>query len=265
AVIVIGSAAFASTAYHAAIYVVVGDPSIYLGLGLIACVSYCFIMNYLGMYELAEMLRRDRDTLRTGLSWAATVLFLTVVLFVVKAGGEVSRGAVASFAVMAGAGLLVWRRTAVRMLQFGLLNAMVRGRRVLVIGTQHELGQYDTRDLVAGFGLEEVERVVLPPAEVDGSLRRLKALVDEGLETARQRRADEIVLVLPWTNTVQIEAALERIRTSPLPVRLLPDRAIATILRRQSSGSPRDGFTIEVQRAPLSTFECATKRVMDIV
>ncbi|HEX3497025.1 MAG TPA: exopolysaccharide biosynthesis polyprenyl glycosylphosphotransferase [Methylocella sp.] len=61
------------------------------------------------------------------------------------------------------------------------------------------------------------------------------------------------------------ETIRSRVRESPLPVRLLPDHNITTPLGRR--GLSADGLSLPVtrQRAPLSAFERAVKRTLDVV
>jgi len=47
-------------------------------------------------------------------------------------------------------------------------------------------------------------------------------------------------------------------------VRLLPDRAVSTVLRHQSS-MPQRLYMVEVQPAPLSVFDRLTKRLLDVI
>jgi exopolysaccharide biosynthesis polyprenyl glycosylphosphotransferase len=56
---------------------------------------------------------------------------------------------------------------------------------------------------------------------------------------------------------------LDWLRVVPLPVRLLPDCAVSTILRRQTS-TPQFSYLIEVQRTPLTALERSAKRLMDV-
>jgi undecaprenyl-phosphate galactose phosphotransferase/putative colanic acid biosynthesis UDP-glucose lipid carrier transferase len=76
--------------------------------------------------------------------------------------------------------------------------------------------------------------------------------------------AEVIVLALPWSDPAQIEQLADHLRSVPLPVRLLPDRAVSTVLRRQN-WSLRRSYMVEVQRAPLKLAERLVKRLTDLV
>jgi len=53
------------------------------------------------------------------------------------------------------------------------------------------------------------------------------------------------------------------LRVIPLPVRLLPDCAVSTVLRHQTS-MPQRLYMVEVQPAPLSVFDRLAKRLLDV-
>jgi Undecaprenyl-phosphate glucose phosphotransferase len=89
-------------------------------------------------------------------------------------------------------------------------------------------------------------------------------VLEQALEVGRQGGASEIVLALAWSDTRQIELYREALRASPLPVQLLPDRRIRNFAFNPSF-QVRSSFSVEVQRAPLSPIEKASKRALDIV
>ncbi|MFK9227150.1 hypothetical protein ACJEJD_24745, partial [Escherichia coli] len=60
----------------------------------------------------------------------------------------------------------------------------------------------------------------------------------------------------------QLAFVRDRLRRIPLPVRLLPDRSIQTVLEYRSWG-PRELPLVEIQRAPLSNSERFSKGVVD--
>jgi undecaprenyl-phosphate galactose phosphotransferase/putative colanic acid biosynthesis UDP-glucose lipid carrier transferase len=140
----------------------------------------------------------------------------------------------------------------------------IRGRRVLVIGTQSELTQFGSRDLLVRFGLDEVERIVLPRDELSSrSSAQQKLHMETVLQRIRQCSIQEIILAVSWSEPSDIELLLDRLRVVPLPVRLLPDRAVSAILRRQTS-KQQLAYTIEMQRTPLGRLECWAKRLLDV-
>jgi undecaprenyl-phosphate galactose phosphotransferase/putative colanic acid biosynthesis UDP-glucose lipid carrier transferase len=261
AVIIVAAGALGAILYQSAASNSIGDAHIYVGLGLVASLTYAVAAHRLGLYRLNELLERERDHGRVGASWGLAILLLAVILFLFKSGAEVSRGSIICFSLLGGVGLVLSRRAAKQRLRSALLAGAIRGRRAILIGTQHELAQFARRDLLVRFGLDEVERVVLPRNEAFSGL--LAAATETALQRVRATPAQEIVLALSWSNTADVELLLDRLRVVPLPVRLLPDRAVSTILSRQTS-TPQQRYMVELQRTPLTTLERGAKRIIDI-
>ena len=87
--------------------------------------------------------------------------------------------------------------------------------------------------------------------------------LDSALAVARERGADEIVLALPWNETRKLELIRDRLRVSPIPVQLLPDRRVRSLIENPSF-RVRNSLSIEIQRGPLSRWEQTSKRLVDI-
>lgn len=265
ALIIVAAGALGGVLYHAAFNGGVGDPRVFAGLGLVASLTYALAAHWLGLYRLNELLGPDDDSGRVWTSWTLAILVLAIILFLFKAGEEASRGSVIFLFVFGAIGLILLRRAAKRGLRSSLMAGAIRGRRAIVIGTQNELAQFARRDLLVGFGLDEVDRVVLPRNEIaTSSSGSVKFHAEEVLKRVREASAEEIVLALSWSDADEIEPLLDRLRVVPLPVRLLPDRAVSTVLRRQTS-VPQRLYVVEVQRTPLSALERVAKRVLDVV
>ncbi|MBK5960240.1 undecaprenyl-phosphate glucose phosphotransferase [Rhodoplanes elegans] len=250
--------------YHLVANGQVGDMDAYAGLGLVACVTYALAGYHFDIYRLTNLLQRHRDYVRVLTSWSLAVLAFVVVLFLFKIGAQVSRGGVVGAAMVGAVALVAWRRLAKRSLRLALVRGTILGRRALLVGTADELAHLGTRDLLVTFGAEEVDRVALPilvNRSVVSPVQR--AAVAQAIERSRATSIEEVLFVLPWTNLAQIEFVSERFRVSPLPVRLIPDRAVRTVLRRQTLGT-RQCLLVDLQRGPLSKVERGMKRLLDI-
>ena len=81
---------------------------------------------------------------------------------------------------------------------------------------------------------------------------------------ARANYAEQVLLALRWVDTSRTDFVCERLRALPLPVFLLPDRSVSSILSR-SSWELRVLTPIEVQRAPLSQRDLIVKRFFDVM
>jgi undecaprenyl-phosphate galactose phosphotransferase/putative colanic acid biosynthesis UDP-glucose lipid carrier transferase len=266
ALTIVAAGALGGVLYQLAVTGGIGNAGAYAGLGLAASLTYAPAAHLLGLYRLSELLEpaQDNGRGRVWTSWGLALLVLAVVLFLFKAGAEASRGAVVCLSVLGGAGLVLSRRAAKLQLRSALMAGAIRGRRAILIGTQNELAQFGQLDLLVKFGLDEVDRVVLPRNDVSNLSSGLQKVQTEAvLRRVREVAAEEIILALPWSHTADVQLLLDCLRVVPLPVRLLPDRAVSTILHRQTS-TPQRSYLIEVQRTPLTTLERFAKRLLDV-
>lgn len=162
--IIVAAGAIGGIAYQRALGGT-ADGSFYAGLGLVASFAYVLVAHFLGLYRLNQLLDDELDGGRVLAGWCLAALVLAVVLFLFKSGGDASRGSVVCLFAIGGAGLLVARWLGKRRLRSALVAGTIRGRRVVVFGTQGELAQFGRSDLLARFGLHEVERIILPRNE----------------------------------------------------------------------------------------------------
>ncbi|OAF02709.1 hypothetical protein AYJ54_25890 [Bradyrhizobium centrolobii] len=263
--LIVAAGAVGGMIYQRAVGGNVGDAGFYAGLGLVASLAYVLVAHFLGLYRLNLLLEDERDGGRVWASWCLAALVLAVLLFLFKSGGDASRGAVVCFFAIGGATLLLTRWLGKRCLRSALVAGTIRGRRAVVIGTQAELAQFARGDLLTRFGLDEAERIALPRNEVPRLSSPNAVQHDEALmKRIRDAAAEEIVLALSWSSPQDIEAVLDQLRVIPLPVRLLPDRAVSTVLRRQTS-MPQRLYMVEVQPTPLSTLDRLAKRLLDMI
>lgn len=263
-IVIVAAGGFGGIIYQKAISGSIGDAGVYAGLGLVASLAYVLVAHWLGLYRLDELLKQGADSGQVWMSWALAILVLAVFLFLFKFGAGASRGSVVCLFVLAGAGLVPSRSLAKRCLRAALMAGPIRGRRAIVIGTRSELAQLARQDLMDRFGLDEVARVVLPPNDgANPSSGLQKRHADAALQRVRETSAEEIVLALSWSRPEDIELLTERLRLVPLQVRLLPDRAMSTVLHRQASLLQRS-YMVELQRTPLSALERGAKRLLDV-
>jgi Undecaprenyl-phosphate glucose phosphotransferase len=264
AVLIVGASVIGGAAYQAAVNNPIGELTQYVACGLIGSVAYALAAYRSELYRLPGLLLRRRDYPWVAAGWLWAVLVVSVVLFLFKRGADVSRGSVISFSMLGSVSLLAWRAAFKSFLRRALDRGAIHGRRIVLLGTDEELAVVRRGDLMAQSGLDEMGRVPLPKSD-SADLQRLQMeAVTQTLEQARRTSAEEIVLALPWGNKTQLEFLRERLRLTPLPVRLLPDRSVQSIL---SHHTPRTQHVmqIEIQRAPLSASERIAKRAVDML
>ncbi|WP_271565132.1 undecaprenyl-phosphate glucose phosphotransferase [Bradyrhizobium sp. CCBAU 11386] len=237
-----------------------------LGAGIIAALLYVLIGQAGGFYELRVALsKRQRDAGRIIAQWSMVSLSLTLLAFLMKTGAVFSRGSIVCFGLLALVLLLACRRFSKDQVASAVADGQVQGRRAIVIGTREELAALGVEELLERFGLTEVGRVVFSSDRNSGfaMTEHESSSLEDALAIGRERGVDEIVLALPWTDTRKLELVRDRLRISPLPVQLVPDRRIRA-LAENPSFRLRSSWSIEIQRGPLSRAEQLSKRLVDI-
>lgn len=262
-VVLVSASLAGGVSYHWMLGYPFNDAALYAAYGLIASLAYALAAHRWELYRLRLLVQQKRDYARVVGCWLWAILVVSVVLFLLKQGSEVSRGSIVCFAVLASLSLLSWRAALKHSLRRAMSRGAIHGRRVVVLGCAEELEVIGNGDLMILCGLDEVARITVPSTNGMLSQANYRA-VDAAIDRACKTSAEEVILAFPWGDKAQLEFVRERLRRSPLPVRLLPDRSVQTILEYRSWG-PRELPLVELQRAPLSATERFTKSVVDVL
>ena len=154
----------------------------------------------------------------------------------------------------------VFAKAARALLSTGSLD----GRRVVTIGEPAELLGLSASFLLRYWGLREVFRVAVATTRGRRS-SEVPAGLDGALAAAREHGAEEFLLALPWGSQELLDTIRSRLRESPLPVRLLPDHNIRTLLGQRGLSADGLSLPVTIQWAPLTAFERSVKRTLDVV
>ena len=255
--ILVASSIAAGLAYHLVAFPnFIPEIEVLAGIGVLAAAFYILVARAFGLYEFQCLLDAGMFMGRIIGSWALSVLLLSLCLFLLKVGASSSRGAVISFALLGAFAIACERAMMGAFLRRAMRDETLTGRRAVVAGEAEELYALTSRKLFARYGLMEVGRITLRNNLAKDELEAL-------LNLTRSRSAEEIVLALSWENKEQLAAVRHHLRLSPLPVRLLPDRTVGSLMNLSGGINPH--FAIELQRHPLTMAERAIKRLFDIV
>jgi putative colanic acid biosysnthesis UDP-glucose lipid carrier transferase len=243
-----------------------GYGDISLGAGVVAGVFFVFQAKIFDLYKLASLMNPGRCVSRIMVAWIVSILLVTALLFLFRIGAVFSRGAVSCFAASALVVLCLARLLAARALRELIAREAISGRGAVVIGEEAEMAQLGAPGLLMHFGLKELARFTVGGG---AGLETLSAQeltqLDYAVAVARERRAEELVIALDWSRADLIRGIEERLRMSPLPVRLLPDRVVRSVLERNSSSAFSPLPSVELQRAPFTRPERLVKRACDVM
>jgi undecaprenyl-phosphate galactose phosphotransferase/putative colanic acid biosynthesis UDP-glucose lipid carrier transferase len=264
-VMIVAASVAAGVGYHLLVLGNTGDVRAFAGIGGHTALLFVLLAKSRGMYRPTALLWAS-EWRRVTAGWAAVVLAMVSFLFLLKIGGSYSRGATVGFGGL-GLGLLLLSRAIVaNRLRSALAHGRVAGKRAIMVGEREELDGRTGGDLLRKYAIREVGRFELPhgtgedPRVRDDSLAVLRAAIGK----ARDAEADVVLLALRWTDKDRYNLVREQLRELPIPVVLLPDRSVRSILSQPMAEMGPD-IAVQVQRAPLGATELAIKRASDVV
>ncbi|GLH76772.1 undecaprenyl-phosphate glucose phosphotransferase [Bradyrhizobium sp. SSBR45G] len=262
--VVFGASLTAGYVYHVTYYGVFQKFESFVGIGIFAAVLHMFIAKSQGLYDAPVLAGLDRRWSRLICGWLLVVLFLILILFLLKAGAEVSRGSMIVFGFIGCAALVTGRAIFERPLRKAIDKGVLATRRAVVIGSPDELSRLRPVDLLKKYGLSEVHRAFLSGTDSGDVAVDDATAAQAVIQRARELKVDEIVLALRWSDEARIYRMCELFRVSPLPIHLLPDQTAEQFLSLPILATgPLP--TVEMQRAPLSRVERGCKRGFDVM
>lgn len=230
-----------------------------LAVGFHSGVLFVLFANSRSLYHVRQMAAvSTANQLRSvAACWMMMFCGLSMLLFLLKAAENYSRGATLIFGATSLGFLLVARVCSIGRVRQSLQAGEVTLRAVVIC----DESQLPTLKRLKLREVREVARIILPPAaEVDSGV----ATLDRAIARARQLRAEAIFLALPWKQRHRRTWICERLRVLPLPIMLLPDGAAGPLLSHpvREIGSQA---VLELSRAPRSQGELSAKRFCDII
>jgi Undecaprenyl-phosphate glucose phosphotransferase len=243
--------------YETGMHVDLGKP---LGLAALVSVLFCLTLNTQGMYKPTELLRWKQQMRSVFGTWVIIFLLLSGVVFALKVGASFSRGTNMLFVGLGLTFLVANRLTLRHVLTVGLADRRFSGRKVILISDPGQVEQALEQTLYAA-GLDVTGQFALPHPGVSSA--PVKRLTTSVIEHIRGTDIEEIIVAADPNRWSELPALAAELRLLPFPITFMPHGSAADVFRRPS----RDiGGTIcvELQRGPLSRFEHAIKRTVDV-
>jgi Undecaprenyl-phosphate glucose phosphotransferase len=266
-IIIVGSSILSGFAYHRWMLGGTGDLETSLAVGLLVAVNFTTILVARGSYKPLNLISLQGRIRETTAIWFVVFALLFAIVFSLKVGANLSRGATAAFMVAGLILLVAWRAALSSYLAKALARGSFSERRVVVIGEPEEIDTSEGLHRLRRCGYRPIES--FPVLDTDFETRkgmspRLRSVLDQVIRTAQSGRAEEILLAIRWDQRHLVDSIVTALRIVPIPIRLAPDRTIAGLLHqpRTEIGST---WVVDLHRGPLTWSECAIKRVFDIV
>jgi Undecaprenyl-phosphate glucose phosphotransferase len=237
------------------------DQEAPIGAGMIVATVFVAISCFQGVYEGNRLLNGIWQARKTVLIWALSLTILAIVAFLLKSSANLSRGTIMLFAftglLSVAAHRIFWR---VGMTSTFAKDHLINRRIMLLSLSPPDFTSHPFKDLGKN-GFRVVRNFIFDVTGNDrsGLERQLLAAVQE----SRAARVDEFLIAINYDQLPMLPVLCQFLRQTPLPIRLLPDPTIADLVSRALVPAGAT-VAIEIQRIPLSLFERAQKRCLDL-
>jgi Undecaprenyl-phosphate glucose phosphotransferase len=254
-----------SLAYQWATKGEVANIADFAGVGIIVAVNFAAVMVARRNYRLKHLILCDRQARDTILIWSGVSGMLAVVGFSMKISAEFSRGSTILFFVCGLATLLCWRYFVANLISISLANGSFATKQIIVIAEQGQ--NISSRSLIElrSCGYHPVATCLVSKEEISalGITRSLHSKLADVVQVARERRIEEIYLIVNWRHHRAIDGILDALAVLPISVHLIPDDSAARFMNYPIANIGNT-WTAELRRAPLSNAERAAKRCFDL-
>ncbi len=240
-----------------------GHPGEYarnFGLGVAVAALFSTSAHARGLHPGSRPQRPTSEIREVVLIWTAVFLCLSVVALALSAGDMFPRKAIILFFVVGLSGI-IFLRSGTKRLYASLARSDVLAKPQVVVVQSDERASDSVLQAINASGCDVCRTFALPAACSESALLEC---MDKLVEYVRRRSVDEILLAASWADISLIEKITGHLRVVPVPVKLLPDHLVSTLLERPvvNLGQTR---AIELQRAPLTRTQLVTKRFIDLV
>jgi len=239
-------------------YVDFGKP---IGLAALVSVLFCLVLNSQGLYSPMELLRWRRQLRLVFGTWAIIFLLLSGVVFALKIGSSLSRGTNMLFAGIGLVSLFANRLLVRELLTTGLAERRFSGRKIVLI-SDPERPDPGLVETLAATGFDVTGHFSLPHPGVSSTLQ--KRLTASVVTHIRGTDVEEIIVASDPNRWSDLRTLAAELRVLPFPITFMPVGSSADMFRRPSHDICGT-VCVELQRGPLSKFEHAIKRSVDMI
>lgn len=235
------------------------------GVGLLAGVLHAWTAYSLGLYRLNVLADPVPSMRRHVRACCIVLLCVTGLFFGLKTGAAYSRGTLAVFAATLPAVCSSMRLAIAPLVRHLLARRAITGRPVFLFGEAKELEGLTAGYLLEHFGLREAGRLMVDAECTDAASGALDAKVAEATRLAREAGARSFLVAAGWQRALDLQVIERGLRASPLPVHLMPNAVLRSVIDRGSVEQDRARHLVVLQRAPMGLAERASKRATDVV
>ena len=258
--IILSAGVLADTIYRLATTGSAGETTEYLAAAAVVAALFTSLLKGRDFYKATGLLAWTSQVRAVTLTWIGVFMFLAGCVFALKIGGTFSRGTIMSFAAIGLFGLVAHRTFWRRALESGLASGKWSGRTIVLIGENPPASDLQQQLLRHGF---RIQRHFVLAAD-NSHPSHWDDIISQAISYTRRSNVDEVFVAVELQCWAKIQKSAERLRLLPLPVNLVAVGPTSKLLMQPVSAIG-NATVIELQRAPLNSFERSVKRAIDIV
>jgi len=244
--------------YHVVVLGALGSIGDYLAIGIIVATLYCTVLNRQHFYEPTQLLSSSVSFSKLLMIWTGIFAVLAVAAFTAKVGSHFSRGAELGFYLVGLPVAIVVRRSLTRGVGKLVQSGVLVGPRIAVLFEREEVGDGALLDELRRYGF-----TVIKGFPVSNGVGYAEAAEELAL-FAQRESLDEMLVLVDWRRRSEIEQIVTSLRRVAVPVRLLADRQVRPFIE-QPICHVGTLPAVELRRLPLSYFDRALKRLLDVL
>jgi Undecaprenyl-phosphate glucose phosphotransferase len=256
-VTIVALSILSGVAYHLYSYDTVGELRSYFGMGLLTALVFLAVQRMKGSPAVFKSASISEICEERARAWLLTVLFSLALMFTLKLGGDLSRGAIFFMFVTGFPTLVISRIAGGAVLEFISKRLGVKGRKtVYILGLDKTMAPSERESLVR-LGYD-------PKTFVWADSGQEFADVVERINSEVQRiSADAVVIDLPLSSDLYVSQLVKELGDIPVQIVWILDQGPMRLLERPFGISTRRA-AIELRRPPMTRFEKGLKRSVDV-
>lgn len=250
--------------YHLYVYGAPGDIWSYANIGALTSLFYLLPRSLKGQYDAVRMIAARYDLRQSFALWNFAFFCLLAVGFAAKLTDDYSRGAVMAFYFAGFAGVTLLRAGIVSFCLSGFDGGWLATRRILLVGPRRKVTDFMERYVPERFGSQVADTIILGETDSGAiSDQALRPGLEQTIARTRNGEIDDIILLLPWSQTGTINKCAEALMTVPASIHLGPERVFERFADLRLGQIGR-ATSLNLVRPPLSPLELFSKRAIDL-
>jgi Undecaprenyl-phosphate glucose phosphotransferase len=268
ALVIVTLSCVTGAVYHQLFYDDAGSLADYVEVGLTVATVFVLPGIVHGEYALSHYLSFKPHIRRATTLWNIALLSLLMLGFLIKTTGDYSRGTIILFYLTGLPAILTVRYALVHVVILCSKMGVVAAQRIFLIGRDEEINAFLRHYQPWDLALQTVGTARLTPLPAGTSpaeqRRMLEADLKRAIDAARALSPESVFVIAPWSDITTIDRCVEELLTVPVEIHLGPERILDRFDHvRISKFGPM--ATLQLTRAPLSTFEVLQKRLFDMI